>query len=97
LHKEYWDDDIGICSSDHIGDSKKYLSDLFVRIPTMGVDIISSLSDENIITAYLNWYSIIEGKKKILKKGVGIFVIKDYKIFKRHNYIYFDLNSDDKF
>ena len=89
LAKDHFDDDIGILEKDHIRNSKEYLSKWFIDEPTIDVDVIKVISNDNVITAYLNWYVIRNNQKHIIKKGIGIFTIREMKIVKRHTYMYF--------
>jgi hypothetical protein len=93
LHRDYRDDDIGEGDPDHIGNSKKYLRNLFEAIPTIGVDVKSTAIEDDVITAHLEWHKTENGRKVALKKGIGIFVMKDGSVLKRHNYMYYDSSA----
>ncbi len=43
---------------------------------------------DNVITAYLEWYHLDQGRKVTRLKGIGLFVMEGGRILKRHNYIY---------
>ena len=89
LDQDYFDDDIGDPNVDHIENGKAFLTQLFKDKPTIGVDVKSALAEENVISAFLDWFILDEGVKKIIIKGVAIFVLKNQKIMKRHTFIYF--------
>lgn len=88
LDENYRDDDIGDSKSDHIKNSKEYLSELFKIQPTIGVDVKDAIVQDNVISAFINWFVLENDAKKIIKKGVAIFVVNNQKILKRHTYIY---------
>lgn len=90
LHEEYFDDDIGDPALDHIQSSKEFLADLFQRNPTIGVEVIDAITHENVISAFLEWSVQENGQKRVIRKGVAIFVIDDRKIRKRHTFLYFE-------
>lgn len=90
LDKDYFDDDIGDPGIDHVKSSKEYLTGLFQRRPTIGVDVTGAMARENVISAYLEWFVTEGNKKRIIRKGVAIFVIKDQKILKRHTFVYYE-------
>ena len=90
LHKNHFDDDIGDSSVDHIQNSREYLTALFREKPTIGVEVKDARTQDDVISAFLEWFVCEDNVKKTLMKGVGIFVMKDGKILKRHNYIYYD-------
>lgn len=90
LDKDYFDDDIGDPGIDHVKSSKEYLTGLFQRRPTIGVDVTGAMARKNVISAYLEWFVIEGNKKRIIRKGVANFVIKDQKILKRHTFVYYD-------
>lgn len=89
LDPNYFDDDIGDPNTNHIQNSKKYLAELFKTSPTIGVNVVNAITHDDVISAYLEWYTCENDIKKIIRKGIAIFVIKDRKILKRHTYIYF--------
>jgi len=88
LDKNYFDDDIGDPTVDHIQNGKEFLADLFNKQPTIGVEVKDAISQDNVITAFLDWFIVEQDRRKILYKGVAIFVLNDRKILKRHTYIY---------
>jgi len=90
LDKNHFDDDIADPNVDHIQNSKEYLLALFREKPTIGVDVKDAMTQDNVISAFLEWFVCEKGAKKTLKKGVAIFVLNNGKILKRHNYIYYD-------
>jgi hypothetical protein len=89
LDEMYYDDDIGDSSVNHIENSKAFLAEWFKAEPTLGVDVKEAIAQDNVITAFLEWYVIQHNAKRVIQKGVAIFVVKDRKIIKRHTYIYF--------
>ena len=90
LDENYFDDDIGESESDHVRCSKEFLSALFKRQPTIGVDVKDATVQDDVISAFLHWFVLEHDVKKIIRKGVAIFVMKNQKIVKRHTYIYYD-------
>jgi hypothetical protein len=90
LDESYFDDDIADPNVDHIQDSKNYLLALFQAKPSIGVEVIDTMTHDNVITAFIEWFVCEGSVKKAIRKGVGIFVVKDGKILKRHNYIYYN-------
>ena len=90
LHPNHWDDDIGESSTDHIQNSKEYLTNLFKNTPTIGVEVHSTMIVDNVITSFLEWFRKEGGQKVSLMKGVGIFVMEGNQILKRHNYLYYE-------
>lgn len=86
----YFDDDIGDPAVDHLQNSKEYLTDLFRKDPTVGVTVVDAVTHDDVISAYLEWFRIKEGEKKVFRKGVAVFVISGRKIIKRHTFIYFE-------
>jgi hypothetical protein len=88
LDKEYFDDDIGDPSVDHIKTSKEYLRKLFREKPTMGVDVKDTITRDGVISAFLAWFVCENNTKRIIRKGVAIFVVNNCKILKRHTYVY---------
>lgn len=88
LDKTYFDDDIGDPSVDHIQNSKDFLQELFLREPTIGVEVIDAICHDDVLTAYLEWYRMDSGSRQSIRKGVAIFIVKDKKIVKRHTFIY---------
>jgi hypothetical protein len=89
LHPEYHDDDIGPDCADHIRNSKEYLTALWRDVPTIGVAVRDTVVADDVIAAHLEWFHLENGKKVSRQKGVGIFVMEDGRIRKRHNYLYF--------
>ena len=94
LDSDYFDDDIGEPNVDHIQNSKEYLTALFQERPSIGVDIKDAIAQDNVISAFLEWFVREDEKKKIIRKGVAIFVLKDQKILKRHTYVYYEEKPD---
>ena len=90
LDENYFDDDIGDSEVDHRKNSKEFLTEWFKIQPTIGVDVIDALTQDNVISAFLNWFVIESNTKRIIQKGVAIFVVNNRKILKRHTYIYFE-------
>jgi len=90
LDSNYFDDDIGDPNSSHLKDSKEYLTELFKANPTIGVDVIDAVAHDNVISAFLEWFTCENNVRRTIRKGVAIFVIKNRKILKRHTYIYFE-------
>lgn len=88
LHPEYFDDDIGDPGIDHIKNSKEYLLNLFREKPTIGVDVKDAITRDAVISAFLEWFVTEKGVKRVILKGVAIFVLRDQKILKRHTFIY---------
>lgn len=89
LHEEYFDDDIGDPAVDHIQRSKEFLADLFRRNPMICVEVIDAITHENIISAFLEWSVKENGQKRVIRKGVAVFVIENRKIRRRHTFLYF--------
>ncbi|MEM5776076.1 MAG: nuclear transport factor 2 family protein, partial [Anaerolineaceae bacterium] len=83
LHPDYFDDDIGAEVSDHVQDSKDYLRSWFQRSPGIGVDVLEAMAAGGVISAFLDWYVQEGGDKKIIMKGVAVFVLCDGKILHR--------------
>lgn len=90
LDKDYFDDDIGDPNVDHIKNGKEYLAELFERQPTIGVDVKDTITRDCVISAFLEWFVLENGVKRVIRKGVAIFVINDNKICKRHTYVYYE-------
>jgi hypothetical protein len=90
LDRDYSDDDIPTGSSDHLKNSKEYLKNLFREQPTIGVDVIDAMAQDDVITAFLAWYVVENNVRRILRKGIAIFVLRGRKILKRHTYLYFE-------
>jgi hypothetical protein len=88
LDREYFDDDIGDPTVDHIQNSKDYLKELFNTNSTVGVDVIKAIANENVISAFLDWYVLENGEKKVIRKGAVNFVLRGERILKRHTFIY---------
>jgi len=88
LDKIYFDDDIGDPSEDHIQNSKEFLKELFLRKPTIGVEVIDAICHDDVLTAYLEWYRMDSGSRQLVRKGVAIFVLNGKRIVKRHTFIY---------
>jgi hypothetical protein len=88
LDQDYSDDDIGDPNVDHLKNSKEYLRKLFREKPTIGVDVKDAVTQDGVISAFLEWFVRENNVKRTIRKGVAIFVIKNQKIRKRHTYIY---------
>ena len=88
LDKDYFDHDIGDPSIDHIQNSKQYLQKLFEREPSIGVNVVRAMIHEEVITAFLEWFVVEDGKKRVTMKGVASFLLRGEKILKRHTFIY---------
>jgi hypothetical protein len=84
LDPEYFDDDIGDPSVDHIKSSREYLLNLFREKPTIGVDVKDAAARDDVISAFLEWFVAENGARRVIRKGVAIFVLRDQKILKRH-------------
>lgn len=89
LDKDYFDDDIGDPNVDHIKSSKEYLLERFREQPTIGVDVKDAVTQDGVISAFLEWFVTENRERRIIMKGVAIFVLRNQKILKRHTYIYF--------
>jgi hypothetical protein len=89
LDKDYFDDDIGDPNVDPIENSKEYLAELFRKQPTIGVDVKEVMTRDGVISAFLEWFIVENNLKKVLRKGIAIFVLRDQRIIKRHTFIYF--------
>ncbi len=90
LDKSYFDDDIGDPRVDHIKNSKEYLSKVFRETPTIGVDVNDTIARDNVISSFVEWFVIEDNKRRIIRKGMVIFVVDDQKIKKRHTFIYYE-------
>ena len=90
LDKDYFDDDIGDPTVDQVKNSKEYLLELFKRQPTIGVDVKDAITRDGVISAFLEWFVLENGLKRVIRKGVAIFVINDNKIYRRHTYVYYE-------
>jgi hypothetical protein len=89
LDGQYWDDDIGKTDLDHVQKSKDFVSDLFRRVPTIGVEVRGTAVLDDVITAYLEWFDYEKGMRSTWMRGVGVFEMKGGRILKRHTYIYY--------
>lgn len=90
LDKDYFDDDIGDPNVDHIENSREYLLELFKRQPTIGVDVKDAITQDGVISAFLEWFVLENNVKRTIRRGVAIFEVKDCKIYKRHTYVYYE-------
>lgn len=90
LDKDYFDDDIGDPNVDHIKNSKEFLAELFKEKPTMGVDVKDAMAQDNVISAFIEWFVKENSAKRIIRKAVAIFVVSNQKILKRHTYVYYE-------
>lgn len=88
LHPDYWDDDIGDPKCDHIENGKQYLLSLFESKPNVGVIVKRAVIEDEVITAYLEWYDDLQNPESLWLKGIGLFEMDRGKIRKRHTYIY---------
>ena len=88
LDENYFDDDIGESEADHVKCSKEFLSPLFRRQPTIDVDVKDATVQDNVISAFLDWFVLEDHAKRIIRKGVAIFVVDHCKIVKRHTFTY---------
>jgi hypothetical protein len=90
LDKEYFDDDIGDPGIDHIKNAKEFLTKLFKENPTIGVDVKDTMTRDSVISAFLEWFVCENNTKRIIRKGIAIFVVNNRKIQKRHTFIYYE-------
>ena len=90
LDKDYFDDDIGDPEVDHIKNGKEYLKELFREQPTIGVEVKDAVTQDGVISAFVEWFVCENNVRKTIRKGVAIFVVNDQKILKRHTYVYFE-------
>lgn len=90
LDREYFDDDIGDPEVDHIQNSKDYLIELFDGTPAIRVDVKDTITRDNVISAFLEWFVCENSQKRVIRKGVAIFVVEGRRIRKRHTFIYFE-------
>jgi len=88
LAPAYFDDDIGDPNADHLQNSKDYLSALFKAKPSIGVEVIDAIARENVISAFLDWTVTENNQKRVVRKGVAIFILKGQKIARRHTFVY---------
>lgn len=88
LAPDYFDDDIGDPSVDHLQNSKEYIKILFEREPSIDVEVVDAMCHDDVITAFLEWYRVVNGSKASFRKGIAIFELSDRLIKKRHTYIY---------
>jgi len=65
----------------------------FEKEPTIRVAVKDAITQEDVISAFLEWYVTAQGIRKTLMKGVAIFVLRGQKIIRRHTYIYEDLQA----
>jgi len=90
LDKDYFDDDVSDPNVDHIKNGKEYLLVLFRERPTIGVDVKDAITRDNVISAFVEWFVIENNVKRIIRKGIAIFVVNNEKILKRHTYVYYE-------
>jgi len=90
LDREYFDDDIGDPKVDHLENAKAYLQELFREKPTIGVDVKDAITQDDVISAFVEWFIFENRVKRIIRKGIVIFVLNNLKIRKRHTYIYYE-------
>ena len=93
LAPDYFDDDIGGPPANHLENSKHFLLDWFSKEPNIMVAVKDAITQDEVISAFLEWYVTVQGVRKTLMKGVAIFVLRDRQIIKRHTYIYEDQQS----
>jgi hypothetical protein len=90
LDQDYFDEDIGDPAVDHIKNSKEYLARLFREQPTIGVDVKSAVARDDVISAFLEWHVTENSQKRVIRKGVANFVVKNGKIIRRHTFVYYE-------
>jgi hypothetical protein len=90
LDKEYFDDDIGDSGIDHIKNAKEFLTKLFKENPTIGVEVRDAITQDNVISAFVEWFVLENRVRKTIRKGIAIFVVNNLKIRKRHTFIYYE-------
>ncbi len=90
LARDYHDDDVGDSAVDHIRNGKDYLRKWFAEQPTIGVEVKDAVSQDDVISAFLEWFVVERGVKRPIRKGVAIFEMAGGKIAKRHTYTYFE-------
>jgi hypothetical protein len=90
MDKDYFDDDIGDPSINHIQASKEFLARLFAERPTIGVDVKDAVTQDNVIAAFIERFVIEGGVRRTITKALAIFVVDNRKIVKRHTYLYFE-------
>lgn len=88
LSSDYFDEDIGDPTVNHIQNSKEFLREWFEREPSIGVDVIDGMVHDDVITAYLEWFKYSGSVKQSIQKGVAVFVVKGRKIVRRRTFIY---------
>jgi hypothetical protein len=88
LHPRHHDDDIGDAEKDHIANSKRYLTALFEKRPTMNVEVHKAMIENNVISADLEWFYTEKGERKTWMRGVACFVLEGKQIIRRHTFIY---------
>lgn len=88
LHEDYFDDDIGDPEVDHRQNSKEFLAELFRDNPGIGIEVMDVMTRDNVITAFLKWYEDQGQEKRMIRKGVAIFVLSGKSIIRRHTFIY---------
>lgn len=90
LDKDYFDDDISDPTVDHIKNSKEFLTELFKQSPTIGVEVKDAITQDGVISAFIEWSVREISAKRIIRKGVAIFVVHNQQILKRHTFIYYE-------
>jgi hypothetical protein len=90
LAKDYFDDDISDPTVDHIKNSKEFLTELFKQSPTIGVEVKNAITQDGVISAFIEWSVRENSAKRIIRKGVAIFVVHNQQILKRHTFIYYE-------
>jgi hypothetical protein len=51
-------------------------------------DRVDAMCHDDVITACLEWFRVVNGKKVSIRKGIAIFETSNKQIKKRHTYIY---------
>lgn len=90
LDKEYFADDIGDSKVDHIENSKAYLQELFREKPTIGIDVKNAITQDDVISAFIEWFVFENSVKRTIRKGIAIFAVNNLRIRKRHTHIYYE-------
>jgi hypothetical protein len=88
LDPEYFDHDIGDPDVDHLQSSKQFLETLFREQPTIAVEVRDAMAQDDVLAAFLEWSVQEDGRKRVLRKGVAVFVLRQGKILKRQTFIY---------
>lgn len=67
---------------------RAYFNELFGKRNITALDLYVALARDGVISAYLEWYILEDRIKRVIRKGVAIFVVQDRKIRKRHTFVY---------